>query len=177
MSLKRYLVNKFTGILPPTKFYQFKRALYIFSGVDIQVGVKIVSSVQMWGAGKIDIGKDTYIGHEVLLLSGKSSISIGREVDIGPRVTIVNGTHKIDMLNLRSAGSGYSKEISIGSGVWIGAGSTILNGIKIGKESVVAAGSLVNEDIPEKVIAAGVPCKPIKIWSEEEACWKKINDK
>jgi maltose O-acetyltransferase len=78
------------------------------------------------------------------------------------------------MKNLRSAGQGISKNIIIEDGVWIGANTTIIGGVTIGKKSIIAAGSLVNRDIPAYTIAAGSPCKPIKVWNENHNDWDKI---
>lgn len=174
MSIGLYLVNKFSSLIPPTRFYKFKAFLYRCTGVNADESARIVSSVKIWGQGKIIIGSNTFIGHEVLLLSGAASIKIGQNVDIGPRVTIVNGTHEIDMLNEHTAGKGYSQDIFIDDGVWIGAGALIISGVSIGFKSMIAAGSVVTTNIPPYVIAAGVPCKPIKIWCDQTHCWKKV---
>ena len=62
----------------------------------------------------------------------------------------------------RAKGVGTSKPITIEDDVWIGANSTICAGVTIGQGSVIAAGSVVNKDIPKGVIAGGVPCKVIR---------------
>jgi acetyltransferase-like isoleucine patch superfamily enzyme len=54
------------------------------------------------------------------------------------------------------------KDIVIGNDVWLGSNSVITSGVKIGDGSVIAAGSVVTKDIPEYVIAGGIPAKPIK---------------
>ena len=55
-----------------------------------------------------------------------------------------------------------AKPIRIGDGVWIGANVTVLPGVTIGEHSTIAAGSVVNKDIPAHTLAMGVPCKPVK---------------
>ena len=52
--------------------------------------------------------------------------------------------------------------VHVGEGAWIGAGTTIIPGVKIGKWSVVGAGSVVTKDIPDGVLAVGNRCKVIK---------------
>ena len=52
--------------------------------------------------------------------------------------------------------------VNIEEGVWIGTKSVILDGVKIGRNSIIAAGSIVNKDVPENVIYGGVPAKLIK---------------
>ena len=58
--------------------------------------------------------------------------------------------------------SGKSKPIHVEKNVWIGEGARIMKGVKIGKNSVIGAGSIVTKDIPANVIAAGNPCKVLK---------------
>ena len=58
--------------------------------------------------------------------------------------------------------------INIGDNVWIGANVCILPGVTIGNNVVIGAGSVVNKDIPEGVIAAGNPCKVIRKITEED---------
>ena len=54
------------------------------------------------------------------------------------------------------------KDIIVGNDVWLGAGSIILAGVKVGDGSVVAAGSVVSKDVPDFTIVAGVTAKAIK---------------
>ena len=56
--------------------------------------------------------------------------------------------------------------ITVGNNVFIGAKSTILYDVKIGNNVIIGAGSLVNKDIPNGVVAAGVPCKVIGSFEE-----------
>ena len=70
------------------------------------------------------------------------------------------------MADSRSAGPGLSKPITVHDGAWIGANCTVLGGVTIGKKAVVAAGSLVNHDVPAYSLVAGVPAKVIKYLDE-----------
>lgn len=160
-------------MLPPTRFYRLKALVFRAGGVQIHPTCRIVSSVSIWGQEHVQIGPYTFVGHDVLIVGGDCRITIGSHVDIGPRVTIASGTHAIDMEGTRSAGAGYSKDIIIEDGVWIGAGSTILGGVTIGHKSIVGAGSLVNRTIPPLVMACGNPCRPIKQWRTGKG-WERI---
>lgn len=164
-TILRYLVNHATGLLPPTRCYWFKSLLFRLAGVRADPTCRIVSSVNIWGTSQVSIGAHTFIGHEALITGGDSKVTIGAYVDIGPRVVIVSGTHEIDMIGERSAGKGHSVDISIEDGVWIGAGSTVIGGVTIGRKSVIGAGSLVKQTIPSYVTAVGNPCRPIKKWT------------
>ncbi len=170
-SLKLWFFNKFIGFLPPTRFYSLKRSLLSWAGAEVSRTVRLVSSVKIVGPGELKIGDDTFIGHEVFISCSPPGIEIGSCVDLAPRVTVVNGTHEIDMEGRHSAGKGKCLSIKIEDGVWIGAGATILSGVTIGEKAVIAAGSLVNGDIPSFTVAGGVPCKIIKKWDAKTQSW------
>jgi acetyltransferase-like isoleucine patch superfamily enzyme len=55
-----------------------------------------------------------------------------------------------------------SKGIALGDNVWLGAGATVLDGVTIGKDVVVGAGAVVTEDLPDGVVAAGLPARVIR---------------
>ena len=111
---------------------------------------------------KLKIGENTFIGEDTLIMGGESYVKIGKNCDISSRVNIITGTHKVGCFN-RAAGEGYSEDITIEDGVWIGVGATILHGVIIGKGSIVAAGSLVNKSFPSGVLIAGVPAVVKKV--------------
>ncbi len=67
-----------------------------------------------------------------------------------------------------SATKDVSIPIKIGNHVWIGSNVTVLKGVEIGDGSIIAAGSLVNKNIPPGVLAGGVPAKILK----EGVTWK-----
>jgi len=90
-------------------------------------------------------------------------ISIGTGTLIGPDVYIVSNSHKYGK-NFNLLLSGHTiADVIIGQNVWIGRGATILPGIKIGENSVVAAGSVVTKNISDNVVVAGNPAKIIKV--------------
>jgi acetyltransferase-like isoleucine patch superfamily enzyme len=103
-----------------------------------------------------NIGPYNYIG-----CSGK--ITIGNNVMLAPRVSIYAENHVFDNPNITIKAQGVSKmEVVIEDDCWIAANAVILAGVTIGKGSVVAAGSLVNEDVPAFSVVAGVPARVIK---------------
>lgn len=152
--MKYYLINILFKFLPLSRFYSFKRLLLIFARVQVGKNVRVMQ-INIQGV-RLQIGDNTFIGDGTTITGGKSIIRIGKNCDISSHVNIVSGTHKLGNLN-RSAGDGYSEDITIEDGVWVGFGATILHGVTIGKGSVIAAGALVNKNIPSGVLAAGVP--------------------
>jgi acetyltransferase-like isoleucine patch superfamily enzyme len=103
-----------------------------------------------------NIGPYNYIG-----CSGK--ITIGDNVMLAPRVSIYAENHVFDNPNITIKAQGVSKmDVVIEDDCWIAANAVILAGVTIGKGSVVAAGSVVNEDVPAFSVVAGVPARVIK---------------
>jgi maltose O-acetyltransferase len=150
----QYIVNLILFFLPSSRLFSLKRLLLTFSGAVVGKNVR-VARIRV-NAVNLIIGDNTFIGDETMITGGKSTVTIGQNCDISSRVSIVTGTHKIGSI-LQAAGEGYSENIIIGNGVWIGCGATILHGITIGDGSIIAAGSVVTKNIPPGVLAAGVP--------------------
>lgn len=147
--------------MPPTRMFALKRALLRWAGATVGDNARIVSTAKFHVCGKLEIGSNTWIGHEVIIVGGDAEVQIGAEVDIAPRVTIVTGSHEAFGLPGKAAGKGYSKPVHIGDGAWIGAGSTVLGGVRIGPQTIVAAGALVRKDTAPKTIVGGIPAKVI----------------
>lgn len=157
-----WMIQLAIGLLPPTRFFSFKSRLLSICGVNIHHSAQLCSSVKIRTSGYLQIGADTFIGHGVLISGGDTTIIIGSNCDIAPRVTIHSGSHEIVASGPRAAGRGYSKPIVIEDGVWIGVGSIILGGVRIGQHTVIGAGSVVVHDIPPDCVAVGSPCRVIR---------------
>lgn len=106
----------------------------------------------------IQLGKNIFINHACSFLD-LGGITIEDDVQIGPRVNIVTENHPVD-LGIRKHLD--VKPVVIKRNVWIGAGATILPGVTVGENSIVAAGAVVNKDVPANTIVGGVPAKVIK---------------
>lgn len=155
----KYIVNLILLFLPGSKLFGLKRFLLRITGAKVGTNVRIMN-IRIQGVNLI-IGDNTFIGDSCNIVGGQSTIVIGKNCDISSCVNIVSGTHKVGSIE-RAAGEGYSEDIVIEDGVWVGFGVTILHGVTIGKGSIVAAGAVVNKNIPSGVLAAGVPAKVIK---------------
>ena len=86
-------------------------------------------------------------------------ITIDDDVLIGPKVSLVTEQHPLVPSRRGELGT---KPIHIKRNVWIGAGATILPGVTVGENSVVAAGAVVSKDVPANCVAGGIPAKVIK---------------
>ena len=96
-----------------------------------------------------------------------SPVHIGAGAFIAPGVCLSCAGHSIDP-EQRSSGISTSRPITLEEDVWIGANSVVCGGVTIGKGSVIGAGSVVTRDIPAGVVAAGVPCRPIRPITEQD---------
>lgn len=90
-------------------------------------------------------------------------ISIGDRVLMGPRVNLLAENHRFADLDQPIKLQGVERSfINIEDDCWIGAGSTILAGVTVAHDSIVAAGSVVTKDVPPSSIVAGVPAEVIR---------------
>jgi acetyltransferase-like isoleucine patch superfamily enzyme len=111
----------------------------------------------------IQIGKNVFINHACTFLD-MGGISIEDDVLIGPKVNLITENHPLDPSNRKAL---IVKPIVIKRNAWIGAAVTILPGVTIGENSIVAAGAVVSKDVPANTIAGGVPAKFIKTIGEQ----------
>lgn len=115
----------------------------------------------------IEIGEAFYSNHNCTILDG-AKVIFGDYTFIGPNCVFATAGHPLDSRQ-RNQGLEYARPITVGDHVWFGAGVIVLPGVTIGSDSVIAAGSVVNRDIPAGVIAAGNPCKVIRKITEADA--------
>jgi carbonic anhydrase/acetyltransferase-like protein (isoleucine patch superfamily) len=110
----------------------------------------------------IRIGRDSLIG-EYTVIRGQGGVSIGNNVYTSPMVQIMAVNHVFDDPSRSFVEQGITAQgIVIEDDVWIGSGAIICDGVRVGKQSVVAAGAVVTEDVPPQVVAAGVPARGLR---------------
>ena len=119
-----------------------------------------------WGGHHLHLGHGVYVNYNLTIVDD-GHIYIGDNVMIGPNVTIATGNHPIEPA-LRKQGLQFNQDVHIGENAWIAAGVIICPGVHIGKNAVIGAGSVVTRDIPDMVVAAGVPCRVLRKVTEED---------
>jgi acetyltransferase-like isoleucine patch superfamily enzyme len=167
----RRIFKGIAGIFTPTELHQsgWERKTYWLrlAGIDIaKEGVAISSGFQCLDGNEenIRIERHVAIGHNFHLWNF-GNINIGRFSMIAAGVTVSNGWHD------KTTFIPSSGPVSIGAGCWIGVNASIVGSVSIGENAIVAAGALVNKDVPPNSIAAGVPAKvigmrelPARVW-------------
>jgi len=107
----------------------------------------------------IRVGRDVFINQNCTLMD-IGGIELGDEVMLGPGVNLISTGHALHPAQRRSRITGAP--IRIGRNVWICAGATVLQGVTVGENSVIAAGAVVTHDVPAGVLVAGVPARVIR---------------
>ncbi|HEY1905294.1 MAG TPA: sugar O-acetyltransferase [Myxococcaceae bacterium] len=107
----------------------------------------------------IELGERVFFNYNCVVLD-VCRVRIGAFTLFGPAVQILTPLHPLDHALRRK--QEYGKPVEIGSDVWVGGGSLILPGVRIGARSVIGAGSVVTRDVPEGVLAAGNPCRVLR---------------
>lgn len=108
----------------------------------------------------IFIGEDCFINFNCTILD-EAEVRIGNNAFLGPNVSIYTACHPLDPRK-RNEFIEWAEPVTIGDNVWIGGNVTILPGVIIGDNVVVAAGAVVTKDFPANVVIAGNPSKIIK---------------
>ena len=137
---------------------EFRKRLSDIIGSNIDESTTIFAPFFTNFGRYISIGKNVFINHACSFLD-MGGITIGDNVLIGPKVNLVSENHPIDPSQRKSL---IGKPIIIKNNAWLGAGATILPGITVGENSIVAAGAIVTKDVPDNTIVAGNPAKPIR---------------
>jgi acetyltransferase-like isoleucine patch superfamily enzyme len=111
--------------------------------------------------GWVEIGKRTYVG-PYCCFAGPGHIKIGEECMIASHTGIYANNHNFaDLTRPMNSQGVTSKGIVIENDCWLGTGVKVLDGVRIGRGSIIGAGAVVTKDIPPYSIAVGVPAKVI----------------
>ncbi|TDS07554.1 DapH/DapD/GlmU-related protein [Sphingobacterium paludis] len=104
------------------------------------------------------IGKNVFINFDCVFLD-LGGITIEDSVLIAPKVSLLSEGHPLTPGRRATLTAGH---IHIKKNAWIGAGATILQGVTIGENAIVAAGAIVSKDVPDNMIVGGIPAKIMK---------------
>ena len=166
----KYLIHRTRGKLYGHKFTEIKKGLRIKGlGPKIRCDGKLVVGkdltlrsiaypieISVGAEAEVVIGDAVFINTGVIIAAEKK-IHIGNETIIGDQVIIYDSDwHGFDGNDVKSV------PVEIGNHVWIGARALILKGVRIGDNSIVAAGSVVTKNVEDAAIVAGNPAKFIR---------------
>ena len=119
------------------------------------------ADIILFNNAKLILGNNSFINSDCKIRCHKE-ISIGDECAIAHDFTVMDSdAHEIN-------GIRCNKPVHIGNHVWIGTRVTILSGVTVGDDAVIAAGSLVNKDVPSNTLVGGIPARILK----EKVKWK-----
>ena len=150
----------------------------------IQIGTGFFANhflrIEVFGnapGGKLRIGDHVSLGENVHLAVNKQVV-IGEHVLLGSRILITDHNHgcyegedQSDPAIPPNKRTLTGKRILVGENTWIGDGVVILPGVQIGKGCIIGANSVVTKDIPDGSMAAGIPCRVIKVYDPEQKKW------
>jgi maltose O-acetyltransferase len=113
-----------------------------------------------------DYGTNIYVGQRFYanfgcIILDCAEVRIGDDVKLGPAVQLLAAYHPLDAA-ARAAGPELAAPITIGDRVWIGGGVIVCPGVTIGADTTIGAGSVVTQNIPAGVVAAGNPCRVLR---------------
>ena len=150
------LARAVTDVMPGPVRNLLMRRVFTRSGphvfFDRGVYVKFPWLVSIGPRTSVNRGVEFYPDFE-----GRHRIEIGADCYIAPHVRFHAAGHDLDDLTAHTGG-----DIIVADGVWLGAGSILLPGITVGRDSVVAAGSVVTADVAPDTIVGGVPARAIR---------------
>ena len=123
----------------------------------LQLGQRVATANTVFNvsSGCISVGSRSIFSHNVMVITGQHLFNNGKRVSMNPKFDDGSWGGGIEEVPRH----GY--DITIGEGVFIGAGAIILGGVRIENNCIVGAGAVVTKDVPQFSIVAGVPAKII----------------
>ena len=115
------------------------------------------------GGVEIRVGRNVFVNQNCTFYD-LGGLDIADDVMIGPNVSLLTSGHPIEPSRRRDGV--IAKPIVIERNVWIAAGATIIGGVTVGENSVVAAGSVVTKDVPPNTLVGGNPARVIRSIAE-----------
>jgi maltose O-acetyltransferase len=171
-------IEEFLGGIEPRRLaWSMTRCIRAFSlsrtrarllsmvGCDIGPGTAVTGYVYIVGpprcAKRLHVGPGCIFGPDVTLCLD-APITLGKNVSIGPRAVLYTATHPLGVASRRMQLDVLARPIVVEDGAWVGLGAMILPGVRVGRGAVIAAGAVVNEDVPANVLVAGNPSSVVR---------------
>lgn len=153
------LVHQFNHSLPfSEEWWSLQKE--IFKG-KLGDGSRVMSPLTAVRPHEVSIGRNVIVMNGCLMMSA-GSITIEDNVQIAANVQLISNNHDPYQRNIITC-----RPVRICKGAWIGAGSTILPGVTVGKHAIVGAASVVTKSVPDYAVAVGNPAKVIKYLDKE----------
>jgi acetyltransferase-like isoleucine patch superfamily enzyme len=140
----------------------------VLGGERIQVGERLLvigstvrCELSTHAEGRLLLGDRVFLNYGTSI-SAHSLVRVGDDCKIGQYSTVMDcDWHELETPT-HDGGHGQPRPVVLEAGVWLGVRVTVLKGVTIGRGSVIGAGSVVASDIPEGVVAAGVPARVLR---------------
>ncbi len=145
--------------LPPGDFDAMRALLGELTGQPIDPTVRVLPPFHTDGGRNLRFGRNVFVNHGCTAMDF-GGIDIGDDVMIGPNARLISSGHPLDPATRRR--SITTAPIRIGRGAWITAGATVLQGVTVGDDAVVAAGAVVTKVVPPRTLVAGVPAQVVR---------------
>lgn len=153
----RQLVLERGARIDPRAFIARGGAVHLGENSIVRAGTMLLPS-----GGTIELGSGVSL-NQYVVINGEGGVKIGNDVMIAAFCSIFAANHKIDRTDIpmRQQGMTTKGGIVIEDDVWLGTHCVVLDGVRIGTGSVIAAGAVVNKDVAPYSIIGGVPGKII----------------
>ena len=127
-------------------------------------GYTVPATLRVFPPFYTDFGKNIHVGEHVFInacchFQDHGGVTLGDGCQIGHNVVFATLNHGVTPEDRPHT---YPAPIVLGRSVWVGSNSTILQGVTIGDNAIIAAGAVVTKDVPANTVVGGVPAKVIK---------------
>ncbi len=145
--------------LAPGDFDAVRALLGELTGQELDPSVRVLPPFHTDSGRNLRFGRNVFVNHGCTAMD-LGGIDIGDDVMIAPTVQLISSGHPLDPAIRRSQIT--TAPVRIGRGVWIAAGATVLQGVTVGEDAVIAAGAVVTHDVPARTLVAGVPARVVR---------------
>jgi len=147
---------------------------FVCRGVTLEIGRNATVSLGRWSwlgqgckirahEGRVTVGAKSVLGQECTI-SAYQHVSIGRECIVADRVMLIDFDHGVVEVErpIRQQGI-YKRGVRVGHNVWVGYGACLLRGVTVGNNCVIGTNSVVNKDVPDDAVVAGIPARVLRM--------------